>query len=204
MPLFPTTSSSTKSGELCRRRSVSSPRLRDFRSSRTSVCSKALLFAVAVMSLDIGGSILPIGNSIDSSGSITKSFGFILPVAASSDPCSELDIPKPLRFGKREAYIDRYKLRCNNKRFPAALSQEEQIQQIQEEMTRAIHTEASLLKDISKLPQDTIVLLKKLSNQYHMGSLGNVLRSRSLDDLFAVKKELMELRQMPNDFAGSS
>ncbi len=71
-------------------------------------------------------------------------------------------------------------------------------------MTRAIHTEASLLKDISKLPQDTIVLLKKLSNQYHMGSLGNVLRSRSLDDLFAVKKELMELRQMPNDFAGSS
>lgn len=196
MLLCPTIKSiETPNGRLYRRRSVSH-RLPHFRSSRY-LCCKAMLLVLAMVVLDIG--IPPIDDT-DSGASFPESFGFILPVSANSDPCMEFDIPKPLRFGKREAYISRYRNsnKCNNKRVSLNDLQSEQIRlrQFLEELNRANINPQSL----NKIPSSEV--WQKIMRSYRLGALGAFFRPQNSDPV-ANKKESTELLS-PNDFSDSS
>lgn len=185
-------STKTSNGGLNRRRSVAH-RLPHFRSTRY-ICCKAMLFVLAMVVLDIG--IPPSDNTNESGGS----FGFILPVGANSDPCMEFDIPKPLRFGKREAYISRYRNsnKCNSKRVSVNDLQSEQIRLLQflEELSQAKIDPQSL----NKIPSSEI--WQKIMRSYRLGTLGAVFRPQNSDQV-GNKKDSIDL-QTPNDSPGSS
>lgn len=183
-------SASTPKSGLYRRRSV------PYHFHSSHMFCKAMLLVLAMLILDIGGDVLPLDDTNGSGGS----FGLIQPVAANPDPCIEFDIPKPLRFGKREAYINRYRNsnKCNSKRVSVNDLQSEQIQlrQFLEELNRA-NINSQLL---NKIPSSEI--WQKIMRSYRLGTLGTVFRPQNSDSL-TNKNDLTEL-QTPSDVSEPS